>query len=62
MTDTMNTRLKSLEGNIYAQVFANKSFFSRTYPMDSKNKAADALKLFFQEFGVTEGLTFGGSK
>ena len=30
--------------------------------MDSKLKAGDALKLFCQEFGVPEKLTFEGSK
>lgn len=61
-TDTMDGRSKSLEGNRYAQVFANKSYFSRIYPMDRKGKAGDALRLFCQEFGVPERLTFDGSK
>ena len=30
--------------------------------MDSKKKAGDALRLFCQEFGVPEKLTFDGSK
>ena len=61
-TDTMDGRCKSLEGNRYAQVFANKAYFSHIYPMDSKSKAGDALRLFCQEFGVPEKLTFDGSK
>ena len=61
-TDTMDGRCKSLDGNKYAQVFANKLYFSRIYPMDSKKKAGDALRLFCQEFGVPEHLTFDGSK
>ena len=61
-TDTMDARFKSLEGNKYAQVFVNKAFLSRIYPMDSKNKAGDALIIFCQEFGVTESLTFNCSK
>ena len=61
-TDTMDGRSKSLEGNRYAQVFANKSYFSRVYPMDSKSKAGNALRLFCQEIGVPEKLTFDGSK
>ena len=61
-TDTMDARSKSLEGNRYAQVFANKAYFSRIYPMNSKSKAGDALRLFCQEFGVPEKLTFDGSK
>ena len=61
-TDTMDARCKSREGNKYAQVFANKSYFARIYPMDSKKKAGNALRLFCQEFGVPERLTFDGSK
>ena len=61
-TDTMDGRAKSLEGNKYAQVFANKAYFSQIYPMDSKGKAGNALRLFCQEFGVPETLTFDGSQ
>ena len=61
-TDTMDGRCKSLAGNRYAQVFANKGYFSRIYPMDSKGKAGNALRLFCQEFGIPEDLTFDGSK
>ena len=58
----MDTICKSLEGNKYVQVFANTEFFSCIYPMHPKKKAGDALRLFFQEFGVPERLTFDGSK
>ena len=61
-TDTMDGRCKSLDGNRYAQVFSNKQYFTHLYPMDHKSKAGDALKLFCQEFGVPERLTFDGSK
>ena len=42
--------------------FANKHYFSHIYPMNSKRKAGDALRLFFQEFGVSEQLIFDSSK
>ena len=61
-SDTMEGRCKSLDGNKYAQVFANKAYFAKLYPMDSKSKAGDALNLFCQEFGVPEKLIFDGSK
>ena len=57
----MDGRVKSLEGNRYAQVFANKAYFLRIYPMDSKGRAGKTLSLFCQEFGVPESLTFDGS-
>ena len=61
-TDTMEVRRKSLAGNRYSQVFANKSYFSRIYPMETKGKAGNNLRLFCQEFEIPEDLTFDGSK
>ena len=61
-TDTLDAICESLEVNKYVQVFANTAFFSRIYPMHSNKKAGDALRLFSQEFGVPERLTFDGSK
>jgi len=61
-TNTMDGRVKSLDGNRYAQVFSNKQYFSKLYPIERKNEAGSALKLFCQEFGVPEHLTFDGSK
>ena len=61
-TDTLDGRCKSLEGNRYAQVFANKGYFSKIYPMDRKKQAGQALREFCQEFGIPEHLTFDGSK
>ena len=61
-TDTIDSYCKTLDGNKYAQVFANKSYFSHIYPMDSKMKAGNTLRLFYQEFIVPERLTFDSSK
>jgi hypothetical protein len=61
-TDTFDGRVKSKDGNRYAQVFANKKYFAAVYPMDSKGKAGDAFKEFCNEFGVPDKLTFDGSK
>ena len=58
----MDGHCVSLDGNKYAQVFANERYFSKIYPMDSKKKAGDALKVFCKEFGVPYNLTFDGSK
>ena len=41
---------------------SNNTYFDKVYTIDSKIKAGDALKLFCQEFGVPEKLTFDGSK
>ena len=61
-SDTMDGRHKSLDGNKYAQVFANKDFFGVAYPMESKSSAGDALRQFVHDFGRPEYLTTDGSR
>ena len=61
VTDTVNGRTKSLDGNRYAQIVTNKNYFAKMYPMDTKSKDEDALRTFCQEFGVPENLKFDGS-
>ena len=61
-TDTMDGRVKSLDGNRYGQVFSNGTFFAEIYPMARKKDAGEALKAFVKELGVPEELTIDGSK
>jgi hypothetical protein len=61
-SDTMDGRVKSLDGNRYAQVFSNGSFFAEVYPMARKADAGLALKAFIMELGVPDSLTIDGSK
>ena len=61
-TDTLDGKVKSLEQNRYAQVFANKSYFVTICPLEKKRQAGEALKSFCREYGVPEHLTFDGSK
>ena len=61
-TDTMDGRCKSINGNRYAQVFANKDFFAAAFPLQSKSEAGDALRQFINEYGRPEKLTFDGSQ
>ena len=51
-----------MDGNQYDQVFANRYYFTKVYPMHSKSKAGHALKMFCKEFGVAQKLTSDGSK
>ena len=60
-TDTLDGRCKSLDGNSYAQVFANKDLFAVVYPMQSKAMAGDALRQFVHDYGRPEHLTYDGS-
>ena len=55
-------RCKLLDGNIYAQVFANKGYFAKVYHMDNKSKYGNAPRIFCREFGVPELLTFDSSE
>jgi hypothetical protein len=61
-TDTMDGRLKSLDGNKYAQIFATKELFVVAYPMQSKISAGEGLRQFVHEYGRPEHLTFDGSR
>ena len=51
-----------MDGNNYAQVFANEAYFAKVYPMDSRKNYGDTLKLFCQEFGLPDKINFDGSK
>ena len=43
-SDTLDGKYKSLDGNRYAQVFANESFFVASYPIPTKGYAGDAFE------------------
>jgi len=60
-TDTLFGKYKSVTNNTCAQLFANKSFFAKVYPMEKKSFAGAALRQFIRDFGVPEKLTFDGS-
>ena len=57
----MGGHYKSLDGNKYAQVFANESFFSMAYPMESKSSAGQGLKQCIADYGVPDKIICDGS-
>ena len=59
-TNAMGGRHKSLDGNKYAQVFANDSFFAVSYPMDKKSSAGQALKQFIADFSIPDRIVCDG--
>jgi hypothetical protein len=61
-SDTMDGRVKLLDGNHYAQVFSNSNFFANVYPMARKADAGMALREFVLEYGSPDDLTIDGSK
>jgi hypothetical protein len=48
----MDGRLKSLDGNKYAQVFATKGLFVVAYPMQTKFLAREGLRQFIHSLAV----------
>ena len=50
--DTMDGRLKSLDGNKYAQVFATKGLFVVAYPMQTKFLAREGLRQLIHSLAV----------
>ena len=61
-TDTMDVRVNYLDGNRYAQVFSNGTYFSEIYPMANKADAGKVLRMFVMELGVSEELMVDESK
>jgi hypothetical protein len=61
-SDTIDGRVKSMDGNRYGQVFSNGKLFAEIYSMVRKADAGMALKTFILELRVPEELTIDGSK
>ena len=53
-TDTTDGQVKSLDGNQYAHVFSNGTYFAEIHLMDNKSDVGQSLKTFVMELGVTE--------
>ena len=60
--DTMNGRIKSVDGNQYAYVFATKEFFVDVFPMEHKSESGEALNEFIDKWGIPTFLTVDGAK
>jgi hypothetical protein len=59
-TDTLIGKHKLVTNNTCAQLFANKSFFAKAYPVERKSFAGTALRQFSRDYGVPELLMFDG--
>lgn len=59
-TDTAIAKVKSLNQNKVAQVFANTNNFVAVYPMRAKSMAGDALKEFAHDYGIMPRLYSDG--
>ena len=61
-SDMMYGQTKSLDRNIYAQIFSNGSFSDEIYPIYRKANSGVSLKTFITELQVPECLTVYVSK
>jgi hypothetical protein len=61
-TDTMDMRCKSIHGERYSQVFANKDFFAAAYPIQRKGDAHEPVDLFVNEYGAKKILISDGAQ
>ena len=59
-TDTMDARCKSVNGDQYSQVFGNKKFFVKAYPIKKKSDASEGLEKFVREYGAPDKLVYDG--
>ena len=51
-TDTLFFKIKSLSQDTCAQIYANKSGFTKIYPMERKSQAHETLTNFVHEVGI----------
>jgi hypothetical protein len=61
-TDTMDMRCKSIHGEKFCQVFANKQFSAAAYPIQRKADAHEPLDQFVSDYGAMELLISNGAK
>jgi len=61
-TDTMDVRCKSIHGERYCQVFANKEFNVEAYPITKKRDCHKALQKLARKYGTPDRIKFDKSK
>jgi hypothetical protein len=60
-TDTMDARCKSIHEEQYLQVFGNKKFFVKAYPIKKKLDCHEGLDEFIRTYGAMEKLVYDGA-
>ena len=53
-------KCKSIHGEQYCQIFANKEFFAAAYPIEKKSQVSEPLELFVQDYGAMDVLISDG--
>ena len=60
-TDTLYSKVTSIQGITCAQVFTNGSFTTAPHPLDSKAKVAQSLTEFADDVGIPDTLLSDGA-
>jgi transposase len=61
-TDTLESSVKSKQGNQYARVFGMPIGWTRAYPMKKKSEAHEGLGLMFARNGVPDTMVMDNAK
>ena len=61
LSDTFKSKVKSLRGNNYFQLFCNNGAFTKVYPMQGKKESHLALNRFLHEIRIPSELHTGGA-
>jgi len=61
-TDTLYFKVKSISQETCAQIYANKSGFTKMYPMETKSQAHNTLSNFVHEVGIPHELHSDNAK
>ena len=60
-SDIFKSKVKSLRGNQYFQLFCNSGVFAKVYPMKGKKESHLALNRFLHEIGIPSKLHTDGA-
>ena len=54
----MHSKVNSVYGDYYCQLFGNKKSFVKAYPMENKLYFHEALDKFVKDYGVTNSMIY----
>ena len=60
-TNTLDSRVKSIHGQQYCQVFGNKDFFVEAYPIEKRSDCHEALDRFVRDYRASDVMQYYGA-
>ena len=61
-TYTMHAKFNSIHGDYYCQVFGNKDFLFKSYPMEKKSDCHEAIEIFVKDYGTPDSMINYGAQ